>query len=152
MFTKKVSTVLINGRNVVTCVSLLALSVLLSSCMGPIAVDPIVEARMGLESADSVMGDWEGSWPSTLSCGGAHPFSRYMDIMPRVKVTAPGVNGYSPEGEEVYYLERNSGPDMLGIGWAYDSATGNLYVNSTALDSKGVSYSTYGNPTFGPVN
>jgi hypothetical protein len=26
------------------------------------AVDPIVEAKMGIESADSAMGDWEGSW------------------------------------------------------------------------------------------
>ncbi len=51
-----------DGRKVVMCVSLLALSVLLSSCMGPMAVDPVVEARMGLESADSVMGDWEGTW------------------------------------------------------------------------------------------
>ncbi|MHC4244425.1 MAG: hypothetical protein ACYSU4_18620, partial [Planctomycetota bacterium] len=59
MFSKMV---LINGRNVVMCVSLLALSVLLSSCMGPVAVDPTVEARMGIESADSVMGDWEGTW------------------------------------------------------------------------------------------
>ncbi len=63
MFLKKVSAIFsINGRNVVMCVSLLALSVLLSSCMGPAAVDPTVEARMGIESADSAMGDWEGSW------------------------------------------------------------------------------------------
>lgn len=59
MFMEMVSN---NGRNVVMCVSFLAVSVLLSSCIGPVAVDPTVEARMGLESADSVMGDWEGSW------------------------------------------------------------------------------------------
>ncbi len=63
MFLKKVSTIVsINGRNVVICVSLLVLSVLLSSCIGPVTVDPVVEARVGIESADSVMGDWEGSW------------------------------------------------------------------------------------------
>jgi len=63
MFSKMVSTVFSNnGRNVVMYVSFLALSVLLSSCMGPVAVDPVVEARMGLEIADSVMGDWEGTW------------------------------------------------------------------------------------------
>ncbi|MHC4534490.1 MAG: 3-keto-disaccharide hydrolase [Planctomycetota bacterium] len=63
MFLKKVSTVFsINSRNVVMCVSLLALSVLLSSCMGPIAVDPMIEARVGLEIADAAMGDWEGTW------------------------------------------------------------------------------------------
>ncbi|MCP4607199.1 MAG: DUF1080 domain-containing protein [Planctomycetes bacterium] len=63
MFSKKVKGIFsVNGRNVVMCVSMLVLSVLLSSCMGPAAVDPMVEARMGIESADSVMGDWEGTW------------------------------------------------------------------------------------------
>ena len=63
MFSKMVSAIIsINSRNVVMCMSLLALSVLLSSCMGPAAVDPMVEARMEIESADSVMGDWEGTW------------------------------------------------------------------------------------------
>ena len=38
------------------------LSVLLSSCAGPLAVDPVIEARTAIESADTAMGDWEGSW------------------------------------------------------------------------------------------
>ncbi len=38
------------------------LSVLLSSCAGPLAVDPVFEARTAIESADAAMGDWEGSW------------------------------------------------------------------------------------------
>jgi len=38
------------------------LSVLLSSCAGPLAVDPVLEARTAIESADAAMGDWEGSW------------------------------------------------------------------------------------------
>jgi len=63
MFLKKVSTVFsINGRNVVVYVWFLALSVLLSSCMGPVAVDPVLEAKVGIEIADSAMGDWQGSW------------------------------------------------------------------------------------------
>ncbi len=37
-------------------------SVLLSSCAGPLAVDPVIEARTAIESADAAMGDWEGSW------------------------------------------------------------------------------------------
>lgn len=39
-----------------------AMSVILSSCQMPMVMDPVVEARMAIESADSVMGDWEGSW------------------------------------------------------------------------------------------
>ena len=53
---------LTNGCKIVTCVSLLVLSVLLSSCAGPLAVDPVLEARTAIESADAAMGDWEGSW------------------------------------------------------------------------------------------
>ncbi len=63
MFLKMVSTIFsINGRKVVMYVSFLALSVLLSSCAGPLAVDPVLEARTAIESADAAMGDWEGSW------------------------------------------------------------------------------------------
>lgn len=50
------------AKKVVMCVSFLSLSVLLSSCQMQIAMDPISEARMGIESADPVMGDWEGTW------------------------------------------------------------------------------------------
>jgi len=53
---------LINERKIITCLSLLILTVLLSSCAGPLAVDPVLEARTAIESADAVMGDWEGNW------------------------------------------------------------------------------------------
>jgi len=53
---------LINGYKVVTVVLAFVLSVLLSSCAGPLVVDPVLEARTAIESADAAMGDWEGSW------------------------------------------------------------------------------------------
>ncbi|HUU17119.1 MAG TPA: DUF1080 domain-containing protein [Sedimentisphaerales bacterium] len=56
------SVFLINERKFITCLSLLILSVLLSSCAGPLAVDPVIEARDAIESADAAMGDWEGNW------------------------------------------------------------------------------------------
>jgi len=64
MFLKMFSSnvLLINERKFITCLSLLILSVLLSSCAGPLAVDPVVEARKAILSADAAMGDWEGSW------------------------------------------------------------------------------------------
>ena len=49
-------------KRLVVCVSFFALSVLLSSCQMQTAMDPVTEARMGIESADPVMGDWEGRW------------------------------------------------------------------------------------------
>ncbi len=53
---------LVNGCKIIICVLSFTLSVLLSSCAGPLAVDPVVEARTAIESADAAMGDWEGSW------------------------------------------------------------------------------------------
>ncbi len=53
---------LINGFKIITMVLAFVLSVLLSSCAGPLAVDPVFEARTAIESADTAMGDWEGSW------------------------------------------------------------------------------------------
>jgi len=37
-------------------------SVLLSSCAGPLAIDPVLEATKAIENADTAMGDWEGNW------------------------------------------------------------------------------------------
>ena len=104
-----------------------------------------------LKSACSIYyGDWEGKWPSTLQSSPIFPFSQYMDIIPSVKVTFPQDPGYSPEGAEITYLSRlevlatgDTGTTVF-TGWAYDSATGNCYVNSTALDSKEFPYTTYG--------
>jgi hypothetical protein len=53
---------LVNGCKIIICVSAFALSVLLSSCAGPLAIDPVLEARQAIENADAAMGDWEGSW------------------------------------------------------------------------------------------
>lgn len=53
---------LINGFKIITMVLAFVLSVLLSSCAGPPAVDPVLEARATIESTDTAMGDWEGSW------------------------------------------------------------------------------------------
>ena len=98
-----------------------------------------------LRSAISIYyGDWEGKWPGTLDCNEWYAFSLYMDILPAVKVTAPESVTYSPEGDDIYYLERNDEPTEEGYGWAYDSTTGNVFVNSTALDTRQEPYTTYG--------
>ena len=55
-------TFLTKGRKITTCVLLLVLSVLLSSCAGPLGGDPVIEARKAILTADSAMGDWQGSW------------------------------------------------------------------------------------------
>ena len=100
-----------------------------------------------LKSAASIYyGDWEGKWPTTLRTDDGDAFSRYMDLIPLIKVSAPNVVDYSPDElpNDVYYLTRLQVPGKLGYGWAYDSQTGNVYVNSTAQDTKEASYTTYG--------
>ncbi len=59
---KKEYRFLVNSCKIIICVSVFALSVLLSSCAGPVAIDPVLEARQAIENADTAMGDWEGSW------------------------------------------------------------------------------------------
>ncbi|MBN1806915.1 MAG: DUF1080 domain-containing protein [Sedimentisphaerales bacterium] len=49
-------------NKIVMWVSFLALSVVLSSCQFQTVADPVAEAKMDIESADPVMGDWEGTW------------------------------------------------------------------------------------------
>lgn len=100
-----------------------------------------------LKSAASIYyGDWEGKWPSTLDTAPDRPFSRYMDVIPKVKVTAPNEVDYSPDedGDAMHYLVRLVPPSMKGFGWAYDSQTGNVYINSVSIDTKERSYTTYG--------
>jgi len=53
---------LVYGCKITIFVLAFVLSVLLSSCAGPLAVDPVFEARTAIENADAAMGDWEGNW------------------------------------------------------------------------------------------
>jgi len=87
--------------------------------------------------------DWGGKWPSTLNADAMWPFSRYIDVLPMVKCSRPSSAAISPEGRRVSYLAKGESPDWHGIGWAYDSVRGNVYVNSIGSDSRGDSYSIY---------
>lgn len=122
MFSNNVSTVFsINSRNVVMCVSMLALSVLLSSCMGPSAVDPTVEARMGIESADSAMGDWEGTWKLDDESDSG-PVVTQVIALGKDKYTAKVMGEYDTREDPIAVLEgqrdgalvRFTGPGRAG--------------------------------------
>ena len=105
MCMKMVSTVFSNnGRKVVMYVSLLVLSVLLSSCMGPIAIDPIIEARMGIESADSAMGDWEGTWKLDNE-GDSGPLVTQVIALGKGKYTAKVMREFNTRDEPIAVLE-----------------------------------------------
>jgi prepilin-type N-terminal cleavage/methylation domain-containing protein len=92
-------------------------------------------------------GDYEGVYPAYLNTQVEYPFSKYIsDHIPPVKATHSGIGigtAESPSGDEVLYTEDEE-VTATGTGWRYSAATGHVYVNSTATDSKGLAYSTYG--------
>ena len=53
---------LINFCKIITCISVLVLSLFLASCAGPLGGDPVLEAKKAIAGADPAMGDWQGSW------------------------------------------------------------------------------------------
>lgn len=111
-----------------------------------------------IKSAISIYyGDHEGIWPDTLDVNDKTPgygFGNYLENMPKVKATHPRDPSKSPAGDEVVYKSFTdepslAAPDSFGRGWRYDGPkqgnTGRIWVNSSCTDSRGVSYTTYGN-------
>jgi len=101
-----------------------------------------------LQSAVTMyFGDSEGIFPASLDTTEEFAFSKYLSgPIPAVKATHSGIGTgtvESPSGTEVRYSS-NEEITATGRGWLYSRATGHVYVNSSATDSKGFPYSTYG--------
>ena len=106
-----------------------------------------------IKSAISIYyGDHEGVWPDTLDVSDRTPgygFGYYLPVMPKVKVTCPSDDKINPAGNEVMYKSFADEPSLAesntpGRGWRYEVETGRIWINSSATDSDGVSYTTYG--------
>ena len=78
----------------------------------------------------------EGTWPTDLTTS----FTSYLYPIPSAKATPLGdVNGITL---------RDTLPPSTGHGWSYVTDTtsvyaGNIFANSTATDTKGISFTTY---------
>ncbi|MCK5242284.1 hypothetical protein KAR34_07520 [bacterium] len=83
--------------------------------------------------------DHNGVFPRELSPGS--PFSRYLEIIPPVDKLHPRGGALSPVGNDVTY--GNNVPEGYGRGWYYNYESGQIFVNSIGLDSRGNSYTTY---------
>ncbi len=99
-----------------------------------------------IKSAASIYyGDTQGIWPTTLQSATNYAFSKYLDNISPVKVTGAFVAGApSPAGSLVSMTTGSGVPSTGNTGWLYDSNYGNVYVNSTVMDSKAIPYSFYG--------
>lgn len=114
-----------------------------------------------IKSAISIYsGDWQGVWPTSIEgttpdgSAGADWFANgskgaYLDNVPAVKIT--GKNNYnaapnSVVGTAVTAINTNiqTTADLTTTGWAYESLTGNVFVNNEQFDSFGMSYTLYG--------
>jgi len=118
------------------------------------------ETRANLSAIRSAIsiyyGDHEGIWPTTLDTNDKTPgygFGDYLPVMPKVKVTHPKDPSKSPEGGQVTYKAFDDEPSLgkpnsQGAGWRYDGPgqknTGRIWINSSYVDTNGVSYTTYG--------
>lgn len=100
-----------------------------------------------IQSAISIYYSSEGGWPEYIHCETAYMFSRYLDRVPPVKATHTGIGtsgiNESPSGTGIIYSTSET-ISATGTGWRYNYVQGHLFVNSSATDSKGSPYSTYG--------
>ena len=91
-------------------------------------------------------GDTEGVYPTELWTDAAYSFSKYLEKIPPVKATHSGIGigiTESPSGTSVLHTTDET-IAATGTGWRYNSSNGHIFVNSSATDSKGLPYSTYG--------
>ena len=104
-------------------------------------------AMNAIQSAITIYYSSEGGWPEYIYTETAYMFSRYMDKIPPVKATHTGIGSTgileSPSGTVVVHTT-NETINATGTGWRYNAIQGHLFVNSSATDSRGSPYSTYG--------
>ncbi|MFH1824761.1 MAG: prepilin-type N-terminal cleavage/methylation domain-containing protein [Candidatus Firestonebacteria bacterium] len=74
--------------------------------------------------------DNEGKYPDDFLS-----FNKYLEPIPSAKAT--------PLGNTNAITLQAGIPTSAGVGWSYDSDTGETWCNSTALDTRGVSFTSY---------
>ena len=81
-----------------------------------------------------------GTYPRELSL--SSPFGKYIEKIPTVPKLRPrGKGATTPAGSQVSYGIKS--PEGYGKGWYYNYETGDIFINSTGLDSENKPYSDY---------
>ncbi|MBN2753770.1 MAG: type II secretion system protein [Candidatus Goldbacteria bacterium] len=145
-----------NGFTLIELMIVVAIIGILSAVAIPKFSDMLEKSREGatkgnvgaIKSAVSIYyGDNQGVFPTDLDTH-ANKFGAYLDRMPPVKVRGPSTNTFKLSGSDISVaLETTAPPASIGTatdGWKYNNQTGDVWVNNSQPDSKGVTYSLYG--------
>jgi prepilin-type N-terminal cleavage/methylation domain-containing protein len=93
-------------------------------------------------------GDQSGTWPTSIDPTVANnPFSKYLSIVPAVKVTHAFSGSTSTLSGTSSVITSTTAAPTLSIttdGWIYNTTTGDVWVNNNQTDTRGTSYSSYG--------
>jgi len=149
-----------NGFTLIELMIVVAIIGILSAVAIPKFSDMLEKSREGatkgnvgaIKSAVSIYyGDNQGIFPTDLETH-ANKFGAYLDRMPPVKVKGPTTNTFKLSGTDfsvtldtVAALAYDLDNIVTGTdGWRYNNQTGDVWVNNSLPDTKGVTYSLYG--------
>jgi len=147
-----------NGFTLIELMIVVAIIGILSAVAIPKFSDMLEKSREGatkgnvgaIKSAVSIYyGDNQGIFPDDLDTA-LNKFGAYLDRMPPVKVRGP--NTFKLSGTDISVtIDTDKALALVADniatntdGWRYNNKTGDVWVNNSQPDTKGVTYSLYG--------